>query len=239
MTPQVHVSAHTHIGAVRQLNEDNFLAADPVFIVADGVGGHLHGERASATAIDVFRECFPAGSQPTSEAVRLAISEANSRVRALSSANDSGTAVAGTTLAGVVRVVDPDKGEGWLVLNVGDSRVYAVQDGALVQLTTDHSAVQELVDAGLITQEQANTHPDRNIITRALGSDDTVDPDIELWPVREGTSFLVCTDGLTRELTDDQIARFLSSGSDDPAAQLVTAAVAAGGHDNVTVIVVR
>ncbi|WP_223227723.1 PP2C family protein-serine/threonine phosphatase [Leifsonia xyli] len=150
------MSARSDTGAVRHVNEDSLLAQDPVFVVADGMGGHARGDLASRTAVESLARALPAGSAPTADDVVTAIDEANAAVRALSSADESGAAVAGTTLAGVVRVRVPERsGERWMIVNVGDSRVYSWDGRDLHQLTVDHSAVQELVDAGLITAEQA------------------------------------------------------------------------------------
>lgn len=240
MTAPVDVSARTDTGAVRQVNEDSFLAQDPVFAVADGMGGHARGDIASRTAVESLARTIPAGSRPTPDEVIAAIDEANAAVRALSDAEETGAAVAGTTLAGVVRVRVPERAdEEWMVVNVGDSRVYSWDGRQLTRLTVDHSAVQELLDAGLITPAQAEVHPERNVITRALGAEDFVDTDSTFVASAAATVFLVCSDGLTRELGEDTIAEILAGDPDDPAAVLVEAAVAAGGHDNVTVLVVR
>ncbi|UAJ81096.1 serine/threonine-protein phosphatase [Leifsonia sp. ZF2019] len=239
MTSHVGVSARSDIGAVRHVNEDSFLAEDPAYLVADGMGGHARGDLASRTALESLARTLQPGSRPTPEEVVAAIDEANAAVRALSGADESGAAVAGTTLAGVVRVRVPERAaEHWLVVNVGDSRVYEWDGSVLTQLTVDHSAVQELVDAGLISAAQAAVHPERNVITRALGAEDFVDTDTELLPDASRRTLLICSDGLTRELTDERIAAVLASAPEDPAGELVEAAVAAGGHDNVTVVVV-
>ncbi|GAA4149790.1 PP2C family protein-serine/threonine phosphatase [Leifsonia shinshuensis] len=240
MTSRVEVSARSDTGAVRQVNEDSYLAEDPVFVVADGMGGHARGDVASRTAVESLARTIPAGTTPTPDEVITAIDEANAAVRALSDAEETGAAVAGTTLTGVVRVRVPERAaEEWMVVNIGDSRVYSWDERALTQLTADHSAVQELLDAGLITPEQAAVHPERNVITRALGAEDFVDTDSLLIPLDQARTFLVCSDGLTRELSDETIAEILAGDPADPAGVLVEAAVAAGGHDNVTVLVVR
>ncbi len=239
MTSHVGVSARSDIGAVRHVNEDAFLAEDPVYAVADGMGGHARGDLASRTALESLARTLQPGSRPTPDEVVAAVDEANAAVRALSGIDESGAAVAGTTLTGVVRVRVPERAtEQWLVVNVGDSRVYEWDGEALSQLTVDHSAVQELVDAGLITEEQAAVHPERNVITRALGAEDFVDADLELLPETPRRVFVVCSDGLTRELGDQRIASILAEGHEDPAGALVEAAVEAGGHDNVTVLVI-
>lgn len=239
MSSLVDVSARSDTGAVRQLNEDSYLAQDPVFVVADGMGGHARGELASATAVESLARTLQPGTRPTPDEVIAAIDEANAAVRALSSMDESGAAVAGTTITGIVRVRTPElAAEQWMVVNVGDSRVYSWRDGQLRQLTVDHSAVQELFDAGLISREQAAVHPERNIITRALGAEDFVDTDSDLLDEHEGEAFLICSDGLTRELSDARIAEILSAGGSDVADRLVEAAIEAGGHDNVTAVVV-
>ncbi|WP_025157418.1 PP2C family protein-serine/threonine phosphatase [Leifsonia aquatica] len=240
MTSHVGVSARSDIGAVRHVNEDGFLAEDPVYAVADGMGGHARGDLASRTALESLARTLQPGTRPTPDEVVAAIDEANAAVRALSGADESGAAVAGTTLTGVVRVRVPERAaEQWMVVNVGDSRVYRWDGSTLAQLTVDHSAVQELVDAGLITPAQAAVHPERNVITRALGAEDFVDTDVEVLPDAAHQVFLVCSDGLTRELSDDRIAAILAERPEDPAGALVDAAVEAGGHDNVTVLVVE
>lgn len=240
MTSHVGVSARSDIGAVRHVNEDAFLAEDPVYLVADGMGGHARGDVASRTALESLARTLQPGARPSPDEVVAAIDEANAAVRALSGADESGAAVAGTTLSGVVRVRVPEHAtDQWMVVNVGDSRVYSWDGETLTQLTVDHSAVQELVDAGLITRAQAEIHPERNIITRALGAEDFVDTDTGLVPDSAGRAFVVCSDGLTRELSDARIAQILAEQHEDPAAALVEAAVEAGGHDNVTVLVVQ
>ncbi|MGJ4843304.1 MULTISPECIES: PP2C family protein-serine/threonine phosphatase [unclassified Leifsonia] len=240
MTSTVGVSVRSDVGAVRRVNEDSMIAADPVFAVADGMGGHARGDAASQTAVESLARTLPAGTRPTPEEVIAAIDEANAAVRSLSSADESGVAVAGTTLTGVVRVrVQETLDEQWMVVNIGDSRVYLWDGRALTRLSVDHSAVQELVDAGLITEAQAAVHPERNVITRALGAEDFVDTDSLLLPVTGRQTFLICSDGLTKELSDETIARILADGGADIADRLVDAAIAAGGRDNVTVVVVE
>lgn len=240
MTSLVGASSRSDIGAVRHVNEDSMLVADPLFVVADGMGGHARGDLASRTAVESLARTLPEGTIPTPDAVVAAVDEANAAVRALSSADESGAAVAGTTLTGVVRVRVPERAsEEWMVVNVGDSRVYSWDGRELRQLTVDHSAVQELVDAGLISAEQAAVHPERNVITRALGAEDFVDTDSWFLPVAGRQVFVICSDGLTRELSDARIADILAARPEDPAQTLVDAAVEAGGHDNITVIVVE
>lgn len=243
----VTVSAHSETGAVRRTNEDSFVANATLFAVADGMGGHARGDRASQEAVRVLTKRLR-GRRITTTRVLRAVDAANSAVRALSAVDDAGVAVAGTTLAGVVRVVVGDDAvEYWMVFNVGDSRVYSWDGRHLRQLSVDHSAVQELVDAGEISAVEAAVHPERNVVTRALGASDQVEADVWLFPIAGRQSFLICSDGLSRELDDPTIAALLAGDSDPGpleqdlpiAERLVTAAVRAGGRDNVTAIVIE
>lgn len=239
---------HSDRGTVRQVNEDSFLAAIPLFLVADGMGGHAFGDRASQAVVAAFADAFAGTTHATPRAVLDTIYFANESVLSLTDGSD---AVSGTTLAGVAFVeIGPNDSFHWMAFNVGDSRIYSWDGRTLAQLSVDHSAVQELVDVGEITRSQADNHPDRNIVTRALGADVEVDPDIWLLPARGRQTFLLCSDGLTKELSDDEIARIIVfHGSEEMresdglpitlAERLVKAAIAAGGSDNVTVVVVE
>jgi len=243
----LRVSVASDRGAVRAVNEDSVLAEAPVFAVADGMGGHAAGDRASAAAVAALRAVIPAGRLADPTSVREAIRLANADVRAVGdavraeAASDGVAAIgsgsiAGTTLAAVV-LVDP---AAWMLVHLGDSRVYGFDGAALRRLTNDHSLVQELQDAGAITADQAEVHPDRNVVTRALGAHETALPDVRVLDLRmpgRDPAFLICSDGLTKELDDLGIAQLLRQGAD--AGELVAAAVAAGGHDNVSAIVVR
>ena len=228
------------VGNVRRLNEDSLLAAPPVFLVADGMGGHSFGDRASQSVVATFRSTLGTVDAPSPESVVATIASANEALMAMREpGNDS---VSGTTLTGLA-LVSTVSGYRWMVFNVGDSRVYRWDGRALEQVTVDHSAVQELLDAGQITALEALSHPHRNVVTRAIGVHDEVDADVWLLPVTGKQTFLVCSDGLSRELADDQIAQILAGhdpeGSGSTIAErLVEAALAAGGRDNVSVIVV-
>ena len=159
-------------------------------------------------------------------------------------------AIAGTTVTGIALVeVDPSGGDAptphWMIFNVGDSRVYGWNGREVVQITVDHSAVQELVYLGIITEEEALTHPDRNVITRAVGSDSQVQTDLWLMPVQGHQVFVICSDGLTKELTDTEIAEIIHDyvGTGEPDASLsqtlIDRALGNGGRDNITVVVVE
>lgn len=247
-TARFRFGGHSDRGAVRILNEDSFVAALPLFLVADGMGGHAFGDRASQAAIGAFVAEFHDTRHATAQQVLETIHRANEAVLAITT--DSGE-VSGTTLCGVAFVeIGPTDSHHWMAFNVGDSRIYSWDGRHLVQLSVDHSAVQELVDLGEITRREASTHPDRNIVTRALGADALVDPDIWLLPARGRQTFLLCSDGLTKELSDDEIARIIVfHGSEQKresdglpislSERLVNAAVASGGSDNVTVVIVE
>jgi protein phosphatase len=231
MTRFFHGAA-TSTGRVRRVNEDSYLVLPPLFAVADGMGGHDAGEVASAVAIDVLAR-YARGGPLSADAVLGALDEANRAVIGRGEAHRMGT-----TVTGLASLVTP-AGSQLMVFNVGDSRVYRLAEDQFGQLTVDHSEVQELVLAGAITPEQARTHPRRNIVTRALGSELVVRPDHWLLPPLPGDRYLVCSDGLTGELTDEEILPLLRAGDQQQAASaLVAAADEAGGHDNTTVIVV-
>lgn len=233
---QVRSSAATDTGLTRAGNEDSFLCAPPLFVVADGMGGHAHGARASATAVAVLTQRLGGGGVRKVPEVVGAVRAAHDAVTEIRASG----APAGTTLAGVCLVGSPDSDEcHWMVFNVGDSRVYTWDGARLDQVSVDHSAVQELIDDGEITPDAAEGHPDQHVITRALGIGLAPDPDVWLLPVADALTFLICSDGLTKDLSDDQIADVLAhSALDDRASRLVAAALSQGGRDNVTVVTV-
>jgi serine/threonine protein phosphatase PrpC len=224
--------AATSVGRVRQVNEDSYLAVPPLFVVADGMGGHGSGDLASRIAIEEMSACV-AFRPLLAEAVLTALEHANRHIIERDAANRMGTTVTG------LAALETAGGYHLMVFNIGDSRVYRLVDNHLEQLSVDHSEVQELVLAGTITREQARTHPRRNIVTRALGSDSGRLPDHWLLPAIGGDRYLICSDGLFSELPDEAILPLLAADSPQQAAEaLVAAANDAGGRDNVTVIVV-
>ena len=240
---RMRFSSSSDRGKVRTVNEDSMLVAPPLFLVADGMGGHSFGDRASQQVIETFSRGIEDDSVLTPERVVELINESNAAVVALTS--DDPDAVCGTTLAGVtvVEVGTPPQYH-WMAFNVGDSRVYSWDGRRLEQVTVDHSAVQELLDLGEISAEEAIAHPHRNVITRAIGVGAEVDADIWLLPLGSSQTFLLCSDGLSKELDDDLIAGILADVSklatgQELADRLVEAALAAGGTDNVTVVVVE
>lgn len=232
---RVDGAAATHVGRIRKLNEDSYLLAEGLAIVADGMGGHAAGDVASRIAIQAFENV---GADPETESLVAATHDANTRIQEEALAHPEKAGM-GTTLTGVALIRSGGVPH-WFVFNVGDSRTYRFAEGALQQLTVDHAEVTELIAQGRISPEQARRHPLRNVITRALGSE-PAEPDTWLRPVGGLETFLLCSDGLTGELSDSEIEDILrrSEGAKATADELVSAAVSAGGRDNVTVIVLR
>jgi serine/threonine protein phosphatase PrpC len=243
---RLQVASASHAGMVRAVNEDSLLAEPPVFAVADGMGGHSFGDRASATAVLALHEEFDPGQATDPDHVFAAIRRANAAVRELTAWAAGATTIAGTTLAGLAAVVEhPGADVRWMVFNLGDSRVYRWDDAdGLQRISVDHSLVQELMDAGVLDEDGARRHPDRNAITRALGAADEVHAEAWLLPATNPQTFLICSDGLTKELDDRRIAELLApleadESPDAPVDRLLAAALAAGGADNVSVVLVR
>ena len=227
----------TDPGRVREINEDSYLVAPNLFVVADGMGGHAAGEVASAIAIGEFRVL---AEQPElrAEAIAEAIGRGQPSDPASGAQHQTRSGM-GTTLAGL-GVVRAGGSAHWAVFNVGDSRVYHYVHGELHQVSVDHSEVQDLITAGYITADEAKTHPDRNVVTRSLGTDPGPVPDMWVFPPVAGERFLICSDGLPRELDDGQIEAILHAETiaQEAATTLVARAVEAGGHDNITVVVI-
>lgn len=230
-------AGRTDVGRKRAVNEDSVLVGPPVFAVADGMGGHAAGDRASAAVVERLAELRTAADHGYLELVRLegAISAAAEDIDAFAAHIPVG---AGTTVTGAVLVLEAGAPH-FAVFNIGDSRVYLLLEGKLRRVTRDHSVVQELVDAGLIHADDAESHPESNVITRAVGFRDDPRPDVWLLPIEPGMRLLLCSDGLTKELDDARIERLLVEGGTaaETADALMDAALAAGGRDNVTVVV--
>ena len=227
-------AAITHTGRRREINQDSMLTAYPLFVVADGMGGHLGGEIASARTIERLRGVVEAGTV-TPKAIEKGLLRAVKDIAAHPETTDEAT---GTTLTGVYLDVSGDQVH-WVTLNIGDSRVYLSRDGVIAQITTDHSVVQELVAAGRLSPEEAENHPYGNVITRAVGPSDSVTPDYVRLDVTDGDRFVICSDGLTKELTDYGIQHFLTENADPAVAieAMLEAALENGGRDNITIIV--
>ena len=223
--------SRTDIGCLRDHNEDSLIVTPPLFAVADGMGGHAAGEVASEIAVHVLAEHAP--EHPDGEALARAVEEANHEV--MRAARDGrGREGMGTTMTAAVL-----EGERLVIAQVGDSRAYLMHQGKLQQLTRDHSLMADLIEAGQLTPEEARCHPQRSVITRALGSDPCMHPDMYEIKVETGDRLLICSDGLSGMLCDQDIEHTMRRVQDPQrcAAQLVNEAIAAGGHDNVTVIV--
>lgn len=226
----------TDTGRRREINQDAVLASYPLFVVADGMGGHIGGEIASASTVDRLTAVVDQGSV-SPKTIEKALARAVKDIASHPETTDDGT---GTTVTGVF--LDLTAGEPqWVTLNIGDSRVYLLRDDALVQVTTDHSVVQELVAAGRLSPEEAENHPYGNVITRAVGPSDSVRPDYVRLDVVDGDRFVVCSDGLTKELTDFGIRHFLREHADpaDAVSAMLDAALENGGRDNITIIVLN
>lgn len=227
----------TDVGRVREHNEDAARADRTVFVVADGMGGHAAGEVASRIVADAISELADRPHLRAEEVVSQ-LELANERVLASAAQHPEQTGM-GTTAAGLA-VVTAGGSDHWAVFNIGDSRVYRYLDGALTLVTVDHSQVRELLDADVIAEADVAQHPLRNVITRWLGSEPMGVPDVWVFPPQPGERFLICSDGLSNELSTDQIRDIIEANNPAQvtADALVRAAVRAGGRDNVTAIVV-
>lgn len=226
----------THQGNRRDNNQDAFLASFPLFVVADGMGGHAGGEIASQSTVSRLSSVVESGAIDA-DSIQQALADAVADIAAHPETTDEGT---GTTLTGVYLDVSADE-PAWVSLNIGDSRVYLLREDRLVQITTDHSVVQELIASGKLSPEEAEGHPYSNVITRAVGASELTPPDYVSLDVRDGDRFVICSDGLTKELTDYGIRHFLREHADPAAAvdAMLAAALENGGRDNVTLIVLQ
>ena len=248
---ELHYGAATDVGQVREVNEDSYLAAPPLFVVADGMGGHDGGDVASRIVVEEFARLAEEGYDPRrgSEAVAETLAACHDRITAYAEEQSRHTGrdfQAGTT-AVVALLVEDEQGDGtagaapkWLLANVGDSRAYTYVDGDLEQVSVDHSLVQELVDEGTISQAEMAFHPARHVVTRALGGPERVDADYFLLPLPNAERLVLCSDGITEMIDDDAVAAILGEATDprDAADRLVAEAVRAGGRDNATAVVV-
>jgi PPM family protein phosphatase len=238
---RITCAGNTDVGVVRSGNEDNFLldCAQGLFIVADGMGGHAAGEVASEMAVKIIsRELGSLRGLPDGEAasrLRTAIRKANGAIfeRTLAEHEKRGM---GTTTTVMVLF-----SRRYMIGQVGDSRAYLLREGQLLQLTKDHSYVQEQVDAGLLTPEQARTHPYSNVITRCVGANEDVAPDVYFGNLEQNDLVLLASDGLTGMLEDEQLARILTTEDNPESAvnRMIADANRRGGLDNITAIVIR
>jgi protein phosphatase len=228
-------AAVSDVGRRRQANEDSVIVQPPVFAVADGMGGHAAGDLASAAVVD--RLLALAGRDDVDQGV-----VGDVLVLAAHDIDDLGEHLplgAGTTVTGAVLDVAGAE-PAFVIFNVGDSRVYSFLGNELAQVTHDHSVVQELVDQGLLSAADAETHPESNVVTRALGFHEAPRPDYWSVPLRAGMRLLLCSDGLTKELPAPRLRLHVAArlSAAETASALVDAALAAGGRDNITVIVI-
>jgi PPM family protein phosphatase len=233
---KLRAGTSTDVGLLRERNEDSFVAEYPLFAVADGLGGHLGGEVASRVAVETLTEATKTAGPDDGipDRLRAAIHRANVAVGERASKDPRLTGM-GTTLTAVVAGSDRI-----FLGHVGDSRAYLFRDGELRALTEDHTLVQRMVREGRLTPEQAEIHPQRSVLTRALGIEDELEVDQATVEVTAGDRLLLCSDGLT-SMVDDEVIRKILAGHDDPQAAseaLVEAANAAGGQDNITTVVV-
>ena len=227
----------TDIGRVRKQNEDAAWLDEKlgIYVVADGMGGHLAGEVASAMAIDAIQNMARTHDIASISVLREAVCAAHEAISARAQENSTCSGM-GTTISAMWR-----GGRYMYIAHVGDSRIYRFRRGNLEQITQDHSLVEELVRAGIITREEARNHPRRNIITRALGTPGENAPDLLAADMENGDLWLLCTDGLSSMISDEEILRVLSCGDslESMADTLLKMALAAGGRDNVTLILCR
>jgi serine/threonine protein phosphatase PrpC len=224
----------TDTGRQRRGNEDAYFARSPLFAVADGVGGAQAGEVASQIAVEVLSQGVPEGDGSIEERLRARVEEANARIAELAHA-DARRAGMSTTLT--LAYVGEDE---LSVVHVGDSRLYRLRDGVFERLTDDHTLVDELVRSGKLTRQEADQHPQRSIITRALGSEG-IEADSRTWPARDGDVYLICSDGLTGMVDEARVGDLLQAAPSlsSAARTLIDAANEAGGRDNITVVLFR
>jgi protein phosphatase len=229
---QLKWGARSDTGRHRERNEDAVFAVAPLFAVADGMGGHEAGDVASGICVQILGRSAAAGTIDAA-GLSAALRQADAQIRQQTAAR------AGSTLAGVALVEESDNPY-WLVFNVGDSRTYRLSRGSFARISVDHSEVQELLDAGEISVAESLVHPRRHVVTRALGAGDNAEADYWMLPAEAGDRILICSDGLSSDVGDDDILRILSTVTDAQAAAdaLLTAALDGGGRDNVSVIVI-
>ena len=224
----------SHTGRQRRANEDSLYARAPLFAVADGMGGAQAGEIASGIAVETLGAGVPEGESPEARLAEV-VKQANGRIHELSRTDETRAGM-GTTMT-VLLVGEDDV----TVAHVGDSRAYRLRGGEFERMTEDHSLVEEFLRQGKLTEEEARNHPQRSVITRALGPDSQVEVDTATWPARAGDTYLICSDGLTTMVEEARIADLLreTPSLEEAGHALIDAANAAGGRDNITVVLFR
>jgi serine/threonine protein phosphatase PrpC len=237
---RIQYGARSDQGRVRGSNEDYYVANPDsrLFLVADGMGGHAAGEIASQIAASTVEEVISDSNSGLSveELLRLAVQKANTRVYETQKLKSEYRGMGSTLTALKLH------NGGYYLAQVGDSRAYLFREQALVQLTRDHSLVWPLYESGILSKDEISRHPQKNLITRSIGTHPQVEPDIQSGATLAGDIYLLCSDGLTDVLLDSEIEQILSSGGNDPSALielLINAANAGGGPDNVTAVLVR
>ena len=237
MHAEIKVAANSNVGLVRAHNEDSFMTGQHVWAVADGMGGQAAGGMASRIAIDCLAGRDRLGPLDQEELTSL-LGRINHEILAYGVGHPSAAGL-GTTIAGIALVAMGGLHH-WLVFHIGDSRVYRLTDGRLILETIDHSEVQSLMNQGVISAAEARSHPKRNVLNRCLGSRQVPKADMRLIPYCPGDRLLICSDGLTTEVPDDMTEAVLLSAPEpkDAVDELVGGALARGGRDNITVIVV-
>ena len=233
----------TNVGLIRKQNEDSIAVIEPdTFIVADGMGGQAAGEVASRMLIETVRNELNAAALPwNEETLKAAILKANENILYEARKNSEYEGM-GTT-ATILHIAQPQESQPQIITqrafyaHVGDSRLYKLEQDRLRQITSDHSYVEDLVRQGEITEEEARRHPMKNVLTQAVGAVDNLDIEVGSFKVKRGDLFLLCTDGLTNMVNDEEIFNILHS-TKNPADDLIAAALSHGGKDNISVIVV-
>lgn len=238
----MEVSSATSVGCIRSLNEDSFFVSEPdskgtvLAIVADGMGGHNAGEVASGKAVGILQNgIFRETDMSAKDVLIKAVEDANQEIYEMS-INKENLSGMGTTITACLAMENTVT-----AVQVGDSRLYLIRKDKISQITKDHSLVEMLVENGTITKEEAKNHPQKNIITRAVGTDKTVEADIYEFSVKKGDTVLLCSDGLVNMVDDEEILSVIKSAEtlDAAANTLVSQAEKAGGTDNITVILIR
>lgn len=235
------ISSATSVGKVRPVNEDAFFVSPPddsgslLAIVADGMGGHNAGEVASSEAINVIKDVVLDNEHNAKEMLTQAINSANSTIYNMSLDKQALFGM-GTTITACL--IEKDK---VTAAQVGDSRLYLIRDEMIIQITKDHSLVEMLIDNGSITKEDAKHHPQKNVITRAIGTDKEVSADIYEFSICEGDIILLCSDGLVNMVEDEKILSVITrtKSFEETADKLIAEAENAGGSDNITVILIK
>lgn len=247
MVYTLRMAGVSDVGRIRERNEDRILIAPPMGAVADGMGGHLLGDRAAQVVIDSLGEVEwsrLSSDEERIEHIESALSSAQIAIQEMVSVRQQ----AGSTVVGVQYC--PASGDGetelgstshWLVFHIGDSRAYIIRGGDLTRLTHDHSHVQELIDEGVISEDEARTHPARSSLTRAIAARVAPELEVSSVPAAAGDVVVVCSDGLTDELTDSDIAKIVAEMTNESAQSLAYAlrdtAITRGGHDNISAVI--